>query len=47
MKEAIVKLLKYGWPDHIIANYLLVKPAVVKYYRKKLKITRNEYQGFY
>ncbi|HRV14329.1 MAG TPA: hypothetical protein P5130_03445 [Spirochaetota bacterium] len=47
MRKTIIKLLEYGWPDRIIASYLMIKPAIVKYYRKKYRITRNEYQGFY
>ncbi|MFW5770695.1 MAG: hypothetical protein ACOCX9_04590 [Spirochaetota bacterium] len=47
MRKSILKLLGYGWPDKIIANYLMIKPTIVKYYRKKYKISRNEYQGFY
>lgn len=47
MRKIILKLLKYGWPDKIIANYLMIKPNIVKYYRKKYKIDRNEYQGYY
>lgn len=47
MRKNVLRLLSYGWPDKIIANYLMIKPTIVKYYRKKLKIVRNEYQGFY
>lgn len=47
MRKNIIKLLEYGWPDKIIANYLLIKPTIVKYYRRKYRIIRNEYQGFY
>ena len=47
MRKAVIKLLKYGWPDKVIASYLRIKPMIVKYYRKKNRITRNEYQGFY
>jgi hypothetical protein len=47
MQKTIIKLLEYGWPDKIIANYLMIKPSIVRYYRKKYKIYRNEYQGFY
>ncbi len=47
MRRTIIKLLEYGWPDRIIASYLMIKPAIVKYYRKKYRIIRNEYQGFY
>lgn len=47
MRKSILRLLEYGWPDKIIANYLMIKPTIVKYYRKKYKISRNEYQGFY
>ena len=47
MRKTIIQLLEYGWPDKIISNYLMVKPTIVKYYRKKHQIYRNEYQGFY
>lgn len=47
MRKTIIQLLEYGWPDKIISNYLMVKPTIVKYYRKKHGIYRNEYQGFY
>ncbi len=47
MRKTILKLLEYGWPDKIIANYLMIKPTIVKYYRRKYRIIRNEYQGFY
>lgn len=47
MRKNILKLLSYGWSDRIIANYLMIKPSIVKYYRKKNNISRNEYQGFY
>jgi DNA-binding NarL/FixJ family response regulator len=47
MRKSILQLLEYGWPDKIIANYLMIKPTIVKYYRKKYAIARNEYQGFY
>ena len=46
MKKNIMKLLEYGWPDRIIANYLTIKPTIVKYYRKKYGVIRDEYQGF-
>ena len=42
-RERIVKLLAYGWPDRIIAKYLMIKPKVVKYYRKKYKIQRPDF----
>ena len=47
MKKAILQLLEFGWPDRIIANYLMIKPTIVKYYRRKYKIVKDEYQGFY
>ena len=47
MRKSILQLLEYGWPDKIIANYLMIKPTIIKYYRKKYGICRNEYQGFY
>jgi len=47
MRKSVLRLLSYGWPDKIIANYLMIKPTIVKYYRKKHRIARNEYQGFY
>ena len=47
MRKSVLKLLSYGWPDKIIANYLMIKPTIVKYYRRKHRISRNEYQGFY
>ena len=47
MRKSNLRLLEYGWPDKIIANYLMIKPTIVKYYRKKYRIARNEYQGFY
>jgi len=47
MRKSILRLLEYGWLDKIIANYLMIKPTIVKYYRKKYRIARNEYQGFY
>jgi len=47
MRKSVLKLLKYGWPDKIIANYLMIKPSIVRYYRKKYRIHKNEYQGFY
>ena len=47
MKKAVIQLLEFGWPDRIIANYLMIKPTIVKYYRRKQRITRDEYQGFY
>ncbi|MDY6934282.1 MAG: hypothetical protein SVZ03_08690 [Spirochaetota bacterium] len=47
MKRSILRLLEFGWPDRIIANYLMIKPTIVKYYRRKHRIIRDEYQGFY
>ena len=47
MKKDILQLLHFGWPDKIIANYLMIKPSIVKYYRRKYRIIRDEYQGFY
>ena len=47
MKSSIYRLLDYGWPDRVIASYLMIKPTIVKYYRKKSGILKDEYQGFY
>ncbi len=47
LRNSICRLLDYGWPDRVIASYLMIKPTIVKYYRKKNGIVRDEYQGFY
>ncbi len=47
MRNSIQMLLNFGWPDRTIAKYLMIKPNIVKYYRNKLGINRNEYQIYY
>ncbi|MFH0975962.1 MAG: hypothetical protein V1874_09290 [Spirochaetota bacterium] len=46
-RNSIHMLLNYGWSDISIAKYLMIKPNIVKYYRFKFGIIKNEYQGFY
>ena len=47
MRKSVLQLLSYGWQDKTIASYLMIKPTIVSYYRKKHGIVRDEYQGFY
>jgi hypothetical protein len=47
MTHSIQSLLSFGWSDRSIASYLMIKPNIVKYYRKKTGINRNEYQIYY
>ena len=47
IKNSIQTLLWFGWSDRNIAKYLMIKLNIVKYYRKKSSIIKNEYQGFY
>jgi hypothetical protein len=47
MSNSIQTLLNFGWSDRSISRYLMIKPNIVKYYRKKTGIIKNEYQGLY
>lgn len=47
MKNSIHKLLCFGWSDRTIARYLMIKPKIVNYYRKKSGIIKDEYQDLY
>lgn len=47
MKNSIQKLIYFGWSDRTIAKYLMIKPRIVKYYRKKNGINKDAYQDFY
>ena len=42
---SVIKLLNYGWPDRVIANYLDIKKEIVCNYRKKYGIiAMNDYE---
>ena len=46
-EQSIHKLLKYGWPDRVIANYLDIEQEIISKYRKKYgMVAMNEYGGF-
>jgi hypothetical protein len=47
MTHSIQTLLYFGWSDRSIASYLMIKPNIVRYYRKKTGIYKNEYQAYY
>ncbi len=47
MRNSVQILLHFGWSDRSIARYLMIKPNIIKYYRKKSGIIKNEYQGYY
>jgi len=47
MRSTVQRLLIFGWSDRSISQYLLIKPNIVRYYRHKFGINRDQYQDYY